>query len=379
MARRQRLFKMTPSEPIDGIWLSTVALSNEEILRRVRKTVEGRQRSRDLTPFLMRPLQGGMRDMRASPLPVPEDAERRAENRAHAEAYKERKDVEEARHKRKSLERDELEKRRRQQRHDGLSVEPFLSSSSMDSSSDDDESERAEEALESGEGRPVPADTGAVPPPPLPPLSRTRDAVQKLLCPCSSRKHQAEAPALAPLKALKVSTSSTSRWVVDTQAAIQRGAASARAGPKEAVTQGEATEAAKKQAGEGAPLPREARALELGESEAPSIAEATEGEVKAPRTSEAEVAKAGASRASKAEVVDAGAPRTTEAKVADAEAPRTTEAEVAEAGVHGTTEAEATEAGLGAAKPAAQNTETEAGQALVPPPIQDPPPSQESA
>ena len=82
-----------------------------------------------------------MRDVRASPPPVPEDAERRAENRAHAEAYKERKDAEEARRKRKSLERGELEKRRRQQRHDGLSEEPSPSSSPMDLSSDDDKSE----------------------------------------------------------------------------------------------------------------------------------------------------------------------------------------------------------------------------------------------
>ena len=52
---------------------------------------------------------------------------------------KERKDAEEARRKRKSLEHDELEKRRRQQRHDGLPVEPSPSPS-MDSSSDDDES-----------------------------------------------------------------------------------------------------------------------------------------------------------------------------------------------------------------------------------------------
>ena len=52
--------------------------------------------------------------MRASPPPVPEDAERRAENRAHAEAYKEQKDAEEARRKRKSLKRDELEKCHRQ-------------------------------------------------------------------------------------------------------------------------------------------------------------------------------------------------------------------------------------------------------------------------
>ncbi|XP_066374080.1 uncharacterized protein [Miscanthus floridulus] len=177
---------------------------------------------------------------------------------------------------------------------------------------------------------------------------------------------EAEAPALAPRKALKVSTSSTARWVVEAQAAIQRGAASARADPKEPVAQEEATKSAMKQAGQEAPTPREAGVLELGEAEAPSIAEATEGEAEAPMTSEAEVTEAGASRASKAEV-------------ADAEAPRTTEAEVTEVGVPGTTEAEAAEAGLGAAKPAAQDTETEARQASVPPPVQDPPPSQESA
>ena len=34
MARRQRLFEMTPGEPIDGIRLSAVALSDEEVLRR---------------------------------------------------------------------------------------------------------------------------------------------------------------------------------------------------------------------------------------------------------------------------------------------------------------------------------------------------------
>ena len=83
-----------------------------------------------------------MRDVRASPPPVPKDTERRAENRARVEAYKEQKDAEEARHKRKSLERDELEKHRRQQRRDGLLEEPSPSSSSMEFSSDnDDESE----------------------------------------------------------------------------------------------------------------------------------------------------------------------------------------------------------------------------------------------
>ena len=43
--------------------------------------------------------------------------------------------------------------------------------------------QRAEGASESGEGRPVPADTAAVPLPP--PLPRTRDAVRKLLLPRS--------------------------------------------------------------------------------------------------------------------------------------------------------------------------------------------------
>ncbi|XP_066320371.1 uncharacterized protein [Miscanthus floridulus] len=113
-------------------------------------------------------------------------------------------------------------------------------------------------------------------------------------------------------------------------------------------------------------MPREAEALESGEAEAPSITKATEGEVEAPRTSEAKVAEARASRASEAEVADAGAPRTTEAKVAEAGAPRTTEAKVAKAD-------------LGAAEPVAQDVETEAGQASVPPPVQDPPLSQESA
>ena len=82
-----------------------------------------------------------MRDVRASPPPVPEDAARWAVNRAHTEAQKRRKDTKEAKRKRKILEREELEKRRRQQRYDGLPVESSPSSSSMDPSSDDDERE----------------------------------------------------------------------------------------------------------------------------------------------------------------------------------------------------------------------------------------------
>ena len=84
-----------------------------------------------------------MRDVRASLLSIPEDAEQWAVNRAHTEAYKERKDAEEARHKRKSLERDELEKHHRQQSCDGLPEEPSPSSSSMDLSSDNDDESKA--------------------------------------------------------------------------------------------------------------------------------------------------------------------------------------------------------------------------------------------
>ena len=58
MARRWRLFDMTPDGLIKGVWMSTVALSDEEILRRVRETVEGRLRSSGLTPFPMRPSWG---------------------------------------------------------------------------------------------------------------------------------------------------------------------------------------------------------------------------------------------------------------------------------------------------------------------------------
>ena len=58
MAQRRRLFKMTPDEPIEGIQMSAIILSDEEILRRVRETVEGRLRSSGLTPFPMHPSWG---------------------------------------------------------------------------------------------------------------------------------------------------------------------------------------------------------------------------------------------------------------------------------------------------------------------------------
>ena len=93
---------------------------------------------------------------------------------------------------------------------------------------------------------------------------------------------------MAPHKALKVSTSSTAQWVVEAQAAMQRGAASARADPKEPIAQGEATGAATEQAEGEEPTPHEVEAHESDGAGAPSVAEATEVEVEALRTSEAE-------------------------------------------------------------------------------------------
>ena len=78
--------------------------------------------------------------MRASPPPVPEDARRRAINRAHANAQKTRKDIKAAKRTRQILAREGLDQRRRQQRKDGLPLEesPSLSLSTKASDGDDE-------------------------------------------------------------------------------------------------------------------------------------------------------------------------------------------------------------------------------------------------
>ena len=58
MARRWRLFEMKPGEPIEGTRMSSSALSDEEILRRVGETVEAKLRGGNLTPIVMRPSRG---------------------------------------------------------------------------------------------------------------------------------------------------------------------------------------------------------------------------------------------------------------------------------------------------------------------------------
>ena len=68
MAQRQRLFERTLDEPIDGVRLSIVALSDEEILHRVRETVEGQLRRSGLTPFPMHPSWGYLSLVSHAPL-----------------------------------------------------------------------------------------------------------------------------------------------------------------------------------------------------------------------------------------------------------------------------------------------------------------------
>ena len=74
--------------------------------------------------------------MRSSPPPVLEDAERRVVNRAHADAQKRRKDAKAAKRTKHILAREELDKRRRQQRKDGLPLEESPSTSLSTEASD---------------------------------------------------------------------------------------------------------------------------------------------------------------------------------------------------------------------------------------------------
>ena len=76
--------------------------------------------------------------MRSSPPPVPEDARRRAINRAHTNAQKKRKDAKTAKRTKQILTREELDKRRRQQRKDGLPLEESPSPSLLTEASDGD-------------------------------------------------------------------------------------------------------------------------------------------------------------------------------------------------------------------------------------------------
>ncbi|XP_066363713.1 uncharacterized protein [Miscanthus floridulus] len=323
----------------------------------------------------MRPLWGflslGMRDVQDSPPPVPEDARRRAVNRAHAEAQKKQKDAKVAKRTRKILAHEELEKRRRRQRDD----ESEVGRGPLDHLPDVGEmvprASASSPALLGGgaEGTPGPAIA-------RPGAEADTPEAQALgkravsLVGSTAEVEQAVSEAtyggapLAPLKALKVSPGSTAHWVAEVQATMQRGAASARADLKKSVAQGGVAEVTPTQTREGAPPPHEAEARELDGAEAPSVAEATK--VEAPRASEAEATEAGAPKTAEATAAaGAGAPGTTEATMAEAGAPGTTEATMVEAGAPGTTEAD-----MIAVKSSAQEVEMKAAEASVAPLVQ---------
>jgi hypothetical protein len=71
MARWWHLFEMRPDEPIVGIQMFASTLSDEEILRRVRETVEAKLRSGGLTPIVMRPSRGFLSLVSHAPLQPP--------------------------------------------------------------------------------------------------------------------------------------------------------------------------------------------------------------------------------------------------------------------------------------------------------------------
>jgi len=126
---------------------------------------------------------------------------------------------------------------------------------------------------------------------------------------------------LAPLKALKASPGSSTHWVVEAQATIQRGAVSARADPKEPATQGGAAEVTPTRTREGALPPRGGETHESDGAgvplvaEAPGVSEAEATEDRAPKAAETAVAAAGVSASSEATMAKDGAPEITTAVV----------------------------------------------------------------
>ena len=126
---------------------------------------------------------------------------------------------------------------------------------------------------------------------------------------------------MAPLKALKASPGSSAHWVVEAQAAIHRGAASARVDLKEPAAQGGAAEAAPTPTREGS-LPSHGGEAHESDgagvplvAEAPGVSGAEATEARASKTAETAVAAVGVSASSEATMAEARAPETTKAIV----------------------------------------------------------------
>ncbi|XP_066323419.1 uncharacterized protein [Miscanthus floridulus] len=141
------------------------------------------------------------------------------------------------------------------------------------------------------------------------------------------------------------SPDSSAHWVAEAQAAIQHGAASARVDPKGPATQGGVAEAAPTQTREGALPPHGGEAHESDGADVPLIAEA-------PGVSEAEAMEATAPTTAETAVAAVGVSASAEATMAEAEAPETVEAVIAEAGAP-----EVTKAVVMAVRPSVQEAE----------------------
>ena len=153
---------------------------------------------------------------------------------------------------------------------------------------------------------------------------------------------------MAPLKALKARPGSSTHWVAEAQAAIQRGAASTRVNPKGPAAQGGVAEAAPTQTREGVPPPREGEAHDSDGASVPLVAEA-------PGVSGAEATEARASKTAETAVAAVGVSTSSKAMMAGARAPETTKAIVM------------------VARPSVQEVEMKAAEALEAPLLQGPP------
>ncbi|XP_066344126.1 uncharacterized protein [Miscanthus floridulus] len=296
-----------------------------------------------------RPRNGyvGMRDVRSSPPPVPEDTGQRVINHAHADTQKKRKDAKAAKRTKHILVAPGASASspaplgRRAEADLGPAVAPSGAEADMPEArslgkctispvssavtaepvaveATPPAPQRTEGASGSAEDRPAPMDVDAAPLPPPPP-SRMRFAVAKLGLPRSNQKRPAGDLPLAPLKVLKASPGSSAHWVAEAQAAIQRGAASARVDPKEPAAQGRVAKVAPTRS-DGAIVPFVA--------EAPGASGAEAMEAPVPMTAEAAVSAVGASASTEATMTEVGAPETAEAVIAEAGAPEVTTAVV---------------------------------------------------
>ncbi|XP_066310840.1 uncharacterized protein [Miscanthus floridulus] len=137
--------------------------------------------------------------------------------------------------------------------------------------------------------------------------------------PSSADGYGCDATAAASAVAEEASPGSSAHWVAEAQAAIQRGAASARVNPQEPAAQGRVAEAAPKWS-DGAIVPFVA--------EAPGASRAEAMGAPAPMTAEIAVSAAGASVSAEAIMTEAGAPETAEAVIVEAGAPEVTMAVV---------------------------------------------------